>query len=155
MEYTKQQETNLLLEAFPYLYSNCITQYIVVQTEMFRTRIRPPLNTMKLRLRCSGLQPAETRSVNTDIIYITFPIITPFSKNTVLYHSSSLVVSTWARECIELPKNTETSPAKSYRNASRLAMLLISLLHTFYIGTITVWMFLQVGHIYFVIFNLL
>ena len=53
MEYAEQQETNLSPEVFSYLNSNCITQYIVVQTKMFRTKIEPTLKTMKLRLRCS------------------------------------------------------------------------------------------------------
>jgi hypothetical protein len=38
MEYAEQQETNLSVEVFSYLNSNCITQYIVVQTEMLRNK---------------------------------------------------------------------------------------------------------------------
>jgi len=63
MDYAEQQETNLSLEVFSYLNSNCITWQIVVQRQMFRTRMRPTLKTLKLRLRCSGLYPAVTRSV--------------------------------------------------------------------------------------------
>ena len=75
MEYDEQHETNLSLEVFSYLNSNCITQQMVVETEMFRTRIRPTLKTMKLRLRCSGLQAAVIRGVKAREIYLARSII--------------------------------------------------------------------------------